>query len=113
MPDINLAMQLLIKAVAEHPKGKAGVAKRVCCSRALLARVLSPNDALVMSPTLAQRVINALHVIPLCPATGSEQPRSECIRLASSKAPTHNPASMRTWKTCQTCPHHPEQRSKK
>lgn len=112
MPDIDLAMQLLIKAVAEHPKGKAGVAARINCSRTLVSRVLSPNDPAEMSPTMAQRVINALHVIPVCPAIGAEQLRSECIRLAASKAPTHNPASMRTWKICQGCPNHPERSCK-
>lgn len=105
--DRDLALQLLQKAVATHPKGKAGVAIRLGYGRSLLSRVLSPNDPLAMSEDLARRVIDRLYVIPECPATLHEQPRSECRRIGLGKAPTHNPLAMRIWKTCQTCPHKP------
>lgn len=105
--DRALALQLLQQAVAQHPKGKAGVAIRLGYGRALISRVLSPNDPLEISEALASRVIDRFHVIPLCPATGQAQPRSECRRLSHGKAPTHNPLAMRIWKTCQTCPHKP------
>lgn len=108
-PDIALATRLLQEAIeAAGKKGKAAVAARLGYGRSLLSRVLSPNDKLEMSPALAQRVIDRFHVIPQCPATNLEQPRSECLRLSSGKAPTHNPLAMRIWKTCQTCPHKPE-----
>lgn len=105
----DLAMQLLQQAVAADPKGKAGVARRLGprCSRSLLARVLSPNDQLGLSDDLAQRILDVLHVVRRCPATGGEQPISECHRLAGGRAPTHNPMAMQIWKTCQTCPYQP------
>lgn len=106
--DRNLALQLLQKAIAEHPKGKAGVAARLGCSRALLARVLSPNDEAGMSDKLARRVLDTYHVIRACPATGGEMPIHECRRIALGPAPTHNPQAMRIWKTCHACPHKPE-----
>lgn len=107
-PDKNLALQLLQEAVAAHPKGKAGVSIRLGCSRSLLARVLSPNDTAGLSDDLARKIIDCCHVVPECPATLHPQPRSECRRLSNAHAPTHNPLSMRIWKSCQTCPHKPE-----
>lgn len=106
--DLVLARRLLAAAAAAHKKGKAGVALQLGYGRALISRVLSPNDPLEMSPKLAQRIIDRFYVIPECPATGLEQPRSECHRLAGGHAPMHNPLAMRIWKVCQTCPHKPE-----
>ena len=108
MADTALAMPLLAEAVAADPKGKAGVAWRLNVSRALLSRVLSPNDPTGMSAKLAQRVIDCYHVVPACPYNGLARPRSECRRLALGPAPTHNPLAMQIWKTCQSCPHKPE-----
>lgn len=105
----DLALQLLVAAVGADPKGKAGVAARLGCSRPLLARVLSPNDGCVMSDKLAARVLDVYHVIRACPATGGQMPISECRRLTGGPAPTHNPQAMRIWKACQTCPHKPTQ----
>lgn len=107
--DFELAMTLLRTAVATDGKGKAGVGRRLGhgFGRCLISRVLSPNDALGMSEELARRVIDVYHVISKCPATGREQARSECHRLANAKAPTHNPGSMQIWKTCQSCAHKP------
>lgn len=103
--DRALALQLLTAAVAES--SKAAVAERLGYGRPMISRVLSPNDKTGMSDALAHRVIDIYHVIPACPATGAQQPRAECLRLANSPAPTHHPAAMRTWKTCQTCAHKP------
>lgn len=105
--DRDLALVLLEKAVAEHPDGKAGVAKQLGCGRSLISRVLSPNDPLKISAALARRVIDRLHVIPSCPATQRPKPRTECQSMAFIPAPTHNPSTMQIWKTCQTCPHRP------
>lgn len=105
----DLARQLLIDAVvAAGAKGKAAVAIRLGYSREMVARVLSPNDPLEMSERFVDRVIDRFHVIPVCPATEQQQPRSECRRLSSQPAPTHNPLSMRIWRACQSCPHKPE-----
>lgn len=106
--DTNLAMSLLAEAVkAAKEKGKAAVGEQLGYSRALISRVLSQTDPLQISEKLAQRVIDVYHVIPTCPATGEEQPRSECLRLSNGSAPMHNPMAMRIWKTCQNCAHKP------
>ena len=105
-----LALSLLEKAVAEDPAGKAGVARRLNqpgCGRVMIARVLSPNDSLQISDKLADRVLTVYYVIPVCPGTGAQQPRSECERIASLAAPTHNPQAMRLWKACRRCEHRP------
>ncbi len=109
MADKTLALQLLNDAVATAgKKGKAAVAVRLGYGRALLSRVLSPNDPLVMSDQLAERIIDRLYVVAECPATTLQQPRSECRRIARLPAPMHNPLSMRIWKVCQSCSHRPE-----
>lgn len=105
--DREIAMDLLVAAIAADPHGKSGVARRLGCSRPLLARVLSPADACGLSDKLAKRVIDVFHVIRQCPAIGGEQPVNECRRLSTGRAPTHNPQAMRIWKTCQTCPFKP------
>ena len=105
----ELALQLLTAAVAAAGrKGKAAVAMHLGYGRALISRVLSPNDPLQLSDKLADRIIDRFHVIPRCPATDQEQPRSECMRLSRGAAPMHNPLSMRIWRACQTCPNKPE-----
>lgn len=107
--DRELALQLLTAAVAADPNGKAGVGRQLGrgFGRSLISRVLSPKDPLQISDALATRVIDVYHVIPICPATRTQQARSECLRITRSKAPTHNPLAMRIWKTCQTCSHKP------
>ena len=60
------------------------------------------------SAAFRARVIDRLHVVAQCPATGLEQPRSECKRIGCGPAPTQNPLAMRIWKLCQTCPHNPD-----
>ncbi|MBL8396631.1 MAG: hypothetical protein JNL84_00590 [Candidatus Accumulibacter sp.] len=106
--DLDLAMTLLKKAINDHLKGKAGVAEQLGYGRTLIARVMSPNDPLIMSAKLAQAVIRRYYVVENCPATHQRQPIIECRRLALGKAPTQNPQSMRVWKCCQTCPHKPK-----
>lgn len=106
--DTALAMRLLVEAVAAAGKrGKAAVAPRLGVGRSYLSRVLSPNDKCALSEEVARKVIDRFHIIPECPATLQQQPRSECMRLSRDAAPTHNPLSMRIWRTCQTCPHKP------
>jgi hypothetical protein len=60
------------------------------------------------STVFQKRVIDRLFVVPECPITLAERPRSECRQLALCAAPTHNPLAMRSWKTCQNCAHKPE-----
>lgn len=111
--DRELARRLLVEAVAAAgKKGKAGVAGKLGVSRCYLSRVLSPNDACELSETVAQKIIDRFHVIPECPATLQPQPKSECVRISHGAAPTHNPLSMRIWRTCQRCPNKPGEQEK-
>ena len=100
---------LLAAEVETNPKGKAGVAIRLGVSRAYVSRALSSGSAAfkAVPPKFIARVIDRLHVIPECPATGQPQPRSDCMRIGNGAAPTHNPLSMRIWIECQRCPHKP------
>lgn len=98
------AQQLLADAVRAHPRGKAGVAAQLGVCRSLLSRTLSPNDKLDLSEPMIQRVIDCLHTIPVCPATGEPIAYSDCRRISSGPAPSHNPYKMTIWVRCHTCP---------
>lgn len=100
---------LLSTEVASDPKGKAGVAIRLGVSRAYVSRALSEGTSSFtkVPDKFITRVIDRLHVIAKCPAILQPMPRSECKRLSSRAAPTHNPRSMGIWIECQRCPHKP------
>lgn len=99
--------RLLVKAVKDAGRrGKAAVAERLGVSRPYVSRVIS-GDMYPVPQLFIDRVMARYHAVE-CPATLQQQPRSECVRLARAPAPTHNPLSMRIWKTCQNCPNRPE-----
>ena len=107
----DIAMRLLIGAVADAGKGgKRAVATRLGVSRPYVSRVMN-GDIDPMPERFITRVIDRLHVVAECPATLQPQPRSDCKRIALAAAPTHNPLSMRIWRSCQRCPHKPEETS--
>ncbi|AUX60822.1 XRE family transcriptional regulator [Simonsiella muelleri] len=43
-----------------------------------------------------------------CPHQNQVIVMSECVALATSSAPTHNPLKMQQWRACQRCPNKPE-----
>lgn len=101
---------LLEEACSDHPKGKAGVAKRLGVSRSYVSRALATGRSAAgfpkgVRPQFIGRVMDCLHVIE-CPATYQKQPRGTC-RKANEPAPTHNPLAMRIWRECQSCPNKP------
>lgn len=97
------------RAVFEAAVKRDGVVKVAArlgySNHTLVSRVLHGFPA---NPKFVQKVINRYYVVAECPATGLEQPRSECRRIALGAAPTHNPLAMRIWKVCQGCQHRPE-----
>lgn len=100
---------LLAKAVAEHPKGKAGVAARLGVSRALVSRVMSEGkSALAASDDFIALVIARLKVIEQveCLIDGEAVDITECQK-ANDPAPTHKPLAMYRWRACQQCPNKP------
>lgn len=102
---------VLAKAVADNPKGKAGVAIQLGVCRSYVARVLSGATnqwALKSVPRqFIDRVIDRLYMVTACPHTGKPQPVSECRAIALTPAPTHHPMRMAVWKSCQRCPSKP------
>lgn len=99
---------ILEKAVAEHPKGKAGVSVRLGVSRPYVSRILSSGASAYEAPgSFITKVIERLYMVAECPHTTQPQPFSECRAIAISPPPTHNPLRMALWKSCQRCPHKP------
>tara|TARA_R110002049_G_scaffold13675_3_gene59399 strand:+ start:416 stop:760 length:345 start_codon:yes stop_codon:yes gene_type:complete len=104
-------MALLRQAVADAGKGgTTKVATRLGVSRCYVSQVLNGLRASVPQAFI-DRVIDRLHIVAECPATGLPQPRAECRRVALGAAPTHNPLAMRFWKCCQHCPEKPERKA--
>lgn len=99
---------LLQRAVADAGRGGVSrVAARLGVSRPYVSQVLNGLRPHV-PPQFVARVIDRLHVVDNCPATGLPQPRTECRRLGLGAPPTHNPLALRIWQACQRCPHKPE-----
>lgn len=107
---------LLTAEVAHHPRGRAGVAERLGVSRAYVSRALNAGAGgsgyAQVPKKFITRVLDRLVVVAQCPATGLDQPRTECRRIACNPAPTHNPLAMRIWIECQRCPYHPGKETK-
>lgn len=104
-PTIPLWRQLFDQAVAKH--GPVNLAVMLgYANHTLISRI--KNGHIQASSQFQQRVLDRLHVVAECPATGLEEHRSHCRQIAGSPAPTHNPLAMRIWKVCQTCAHNPE-----
>lgn len=99
---------LFDEAIAKH--GAVRLAAMLGYSNhTLVSRI--KNGHVEASGQFQRRVIDRLHIVAECPASGLEQPRSECKRLALGPAPTQNPLTMRFWKVCQNCKHKPEKES--
>ena len=75
---------------------------RSAVSLALANRYPSPNTTGV-----EQRVIEALDGTH-CPAQEAVITSDQCRSYRQRQAPTHNPMAMRAWRTCQNCPHNPD-----
>ncbi len=110
---MKTARDLLIAAVTDDPRGKAGVAEKLGVSRPLLSRVLSAADRLNFSAALAERVMAVYGEVQICPASDMPLDRERCRAFVGRPAPTHNPQAMRVWKCCQRCPHRPTSGEKK
>jgi hypothetical protein len=74
---------------------------RSAVSLALANRYPSPNTTGV-----EQRVIEALDGMS-CPAQEAVISTDQCRAYRGRPAPTHNPMTMRAWRTCQNCPNNP------
>lgn len=58
---------------------------------------------------VAQKVLEIFTKVS-CPYERAELPRSGCIEIALSPAPTHNPIKMQHWRACQKCPKRPSEK---
>lgn len=104
---------LLAAEVAAHGS-KAAVAIRLGVSRSYVSRALSTGSSsyAAVPAEFVKRVIDRLHVIRECPVTFQPRPVTDCQRINTGPAPTHNPIAMMTWRKCQECPFKPSPEAK-
>lgn len=100
-------LDLLRKEVEALPKpgGIKIVAARIGYSRTAVSLVLADKYP-GKTDRLAQRVMEVLGEVE-CPSEGRTIAYSECQLMRLREAPTHNPALMRHWRCCQSCPNNP------
>lgn len=94
--------------------GKAAVAIRLGVSRSYVSRALSTGSSgyAKVPEEFVKRVIDRLYVIRECPVTLQPRPVTDCQRINTGPAPTHNPIAMMTWRKCQECPFKPSPEAK-
>ncbi len=102
---------LLLQAVADEPRGKAGVVDRLQAAGA--ERVGRTQLSLVMNGRypastrqLAAKVIAVFDRHP-CPYLGTDVPIEHCLEVNRGPAPTWDPAALDQRRCCQSCPHQP------
>ena len=96
-------LELLRAAIAEHPRGAAGVADELGYSRPAISRVI--NSRYGDTTRIAQEVVSRYGQVH-CPALG-ELPREECRRLASRTYSAITPDQVDMWRSCRRCPINP------
>lgn len=105
--------QLLQSAVADEPRGKAGVVDRLLAagaqrvSRTQLSLILSGNYP--ASPARLAAKVLAVYDRHPCPYLGADVSIDHCIAINRGPAPTWDPAALDNRRICQTCPHKPKQ----
>lgn len=99
-------MELLARAVAENPRGAAGVANELGVSRAAVSLVNSGKYP-ARTDRIAAKVLD-VYERHMCPHTGAQVRRADCASRALAPAPTNSPRDMRQWRACQACPHKPK-----
>lgn len=107
---------LLLKAVADDPRGKAGVVERL--QNAGAVRVGRTQISLVINGrypagtrSLAAKVLAVFDRHP-CAYLGVDVSIEHCIEVNTGPAPTWDPAALDQRRCCHTCPYRPTLTSK-
>lgn len=98
--------KLLTDAAAADPRGIQGVADRLGISRTQVSLVLSGK---YQSPRKIAALAMAAFDRHLCPYLGVEIAADDCRNANTGPVPTWDPSALDQRRTCQTCPHKPEQ----
>src|SRR5512139_1056079 len=95
-------LELLQQAVAEHTRGRAGVADQLGVSRTAISLVLGGKYP-ASTDHIAAKVLDTYARIA-CPHLGETITQAQCRDFATRSAPTNTPRDMRHWRACQGCP---------
>ncbi|MDP1681045.1 MAG: hypothetical protein Q8L39_04645 [Burkholderiales bacterium] len=101
-------LDLLNKAVAEHPRGRAGVAEALDVSRTTISLVLDDKYP-AKTDKIEAKVMDMYARVP-CPHLNETISINACRAHALRAAPTNSPREMRHWRACQTCACKPEEK---
>ena len=101
-------LELLTKAVSDHPRKKAGVADDLGISRTTVSLVLSGNYP-AKTDKIEAKVLE-LYARVACPHLNETISITACRAHALRAAPTNSPREMRHWRACQTCACKPEEK---
>lgn len=86
------------------------VAQEVGYSKSAVSLIL--NGHYVGKTDRVRDAVLLRYEIVSCPHLGKVLPMHECVSLANSPAPTHNPIKMQQWRACQNCPKRPKECAK-
>lgn len=100
-------VDLLRRAVAAHPRRKAGVADELDVSRTAVSLVLAGKYP-ASTDKMAARVRDKYDRIA-CPYLAETISPDACRSYALRPAPTNSSRDMRHWRACQSCPNKPEE----
>lgn len=95
-------LELLAQAVADHPRGRAGVALQLDISRTAISLVMAGKYP-ASTDHIAARVLNTYARVD-CPHLAQTITQAQCRGNAERSAPTNSPRDMRHWRACQGCP---------
>lgn len=95
---------LLAKAIADHPRGRTGVAEILGISRTAVSTLHSgkyPSPHTGKMAELIRTRLGRRH----CPYLDIDVPHEVCAEWSLSPMPTSAPYALEHWRTCTTCPH--------
>ena len=95
---------LLAKAIADNPRGRAGVAEQLGISRAAVSTLHSgkyPSSNTGHMEALILARLGRRH----CPYLDIDVTHEVCAEWSLSPMPTSAPYALEHWRTCRECPH--------
>lgn len=102
---LNNAREIVL-GLLKNGMTKTAIGKEINYDRATVSRWINEPD---YNGAHIEAAVLARYNRFVCPHLKKEITPVECIAFATRAVPTSNTREVRHWKTCQTCPHKPQQ----